>query len=202
MNKCLRWLLVLGFMQGAWSVCGMAPRRFPTSLLVVPARHTVLQIANDVVAHRPVVLVSYQVSGEDDALSLHVWDPARSKWHPILLSDFRNATFTRQKPDRVVLVGSSPDLPTDPLPEALRSAAAWADELHVIKTLSTTPLLNELSDIFAFSKKEQAWFATRYQRGLVDIHAQQRRRSWYDQTLDEFLESEGKQSPADPEDVD
>jgi len=190
MNRRMGWLGVIGVLCCVWSAGAMAPRRFAVSLLVVPARHTVVQVANDVLAHRPVVLVAYQASEEDGSLALHVWNIKRSTWHPISMEDFRGTTFMRQRPDRIVLVGSSPELPTDPLPAELRDATSWSRNVIEIDTLATTPLLNRLSEVFSFTNKEQAWFAARYQRGLVDLNAQQRGRSWYDQPLDEFLENE------------
>lgn len=171
----------------AASAFGLSARRPPVSLLVVPARYTVIQVSRDIVGHRPAVLVSYR-DGLENGRSLYVWDG--SKWIPISRSDFESMNFVRTTPAKIVFVG-----PADNLSDLI-DAVEWCDEIEVVENMQTTALLNRFGKIFGFSAKEWNWFARRYGCELNVTNKQELEGSWYDQKGSEFLEREQTQKIA------
>lgn len=160
-------------------VFGLAARRPAVSMLVVPARYTIVQVGNDISAHRPCVMVSYN---DMDMGGLFVWDGA--KWIGITPSDLAAANFVRIKPSRVILVGSREDL------GGLVDSLAWCEDIVFIEDMRTTALLNRLGRIFNFSDAEWRWFASRYGCELNINNREEVEGSWYDQSREEFLAKE------------
>jgi len=177
---CIKTILVsrIGILL-ATDVFGLAARKPSVSMLVVPARYTVIQVGNDIRAHRPSVMVSYN---DMDMGELFVWDG--SKWISITASDLAAANFVRRRPSRVVLVGNREDV------RDLERAVDWCDDVVAIEDMRTTALLNQLGRIFNFSDDEWQWFASRYGCELNINNRDQLEGSWYDQTREEFLAKE------------
>lgn len=160
-------------------VCGMAPRPSGWTMMVVPARYTVLQVAFDMARRFPVIVVSYQPGGEEGPL-LHAWDGR--DWIYLTLDDYRNARFLRVRPAKAVLVGGE-----DLLPPELIEASRWCPLVLNIRALDTAGLINGMGQILRFSPADWKWFSARYNMPLVDRNAELRRKSWYDHAPEEVL---------------
>lgn len=149
-----------------------AAREF--SLVVAPARFSVIQVLFDVVDRRPAVLVSYQRAASTEEPLLHVWDGV--SWNPLSLHALGELGFLERTPDRVILIGD--DLL---VPEAVRDTlTGTVSDIVVIRDLENASLLNELGRVFSWSGREWSWFAGRYNLDMEDEASVIRGRSWYD----------------------
>ncbi len=146
------------------------------SLIVVPARFSVIQFMFDVIDQRPGVLVSYQVDERrpDAGPVLHVWNG--QEWLPISLHDFRELNFVQQTPTRVILVGG-----TDLVPADIRDAVSWMPEMIELRDMANASMLNDLDPAMQWKRTEWKWFAKRYNMQIEDEAAAYRQSSWYDQ---------------------
>lgn len=174
-----RWLS-LGFLTATLVLgTGLAsPRARRLTMVVVPARYSVLQVAFDLVARYPCILVSYQGDSTTEVPLLHVWNG--QEWQYVSLSDYRTARFLRTVPAQAVLVGTEADLPP-----VLLDATSWCQLLMNIPALDTPSLVNAFGKVFDFRPHDWQWFAQRYNLDLTDLNAEYRARSWYDRP---FLE--------------
>ncbi len=143
------------------------------SLIIAPARFSVMQVMFDVIDRRPAVLMSYQGEATTENPALHVWN---GSWNPVGLHDLREGSFLRQSPSRVILIGDDALLPS-----VLRDSVRWLPPAVVIRDIRTAGLLNELGRVLNWSRSEWRWFAQRYRLTIEDEAAPLRRESWYDQ---------------------
>jgi hypothetical protein len=144
------------------------------TLIVSPARYSVLQVCFDVVQRESAVLVSYQGESSTEEPRLHAWNGF--EWSPVSLQDFREASFLEQTPIRTILIGDEKTLPS-----VIAGAATWAAETATIKDLTSSALVNEFGRIFDWTPSDWKWFAARYNLELQDESESLRNSSWYDQ---------------------
>lgn len=142
------------------------------TLVVAPARYSVLQAMFDVARRRPVVLVSYQGDAAENQPTLHAWNG--EEWVAISLRDLAEVRFLTAVPTRVVLVGDEKTLPA-----AIADAAAWCPRTLAVPALDTPTLISEIGRILDFSRDDWTWFAARYRLELNDRNAPARAASWY-----------------------
>lgn len=152
---------------------GMAPRPPRLTLLVIPARYTVVQLGMDMVKKYSTVLISYQQQGETEAPLLHVWNG--STWIHISIEDYRDLRFLKKTPYQVIFVGEE-----DQCPDVLIDEVRWADKKWLVSAVDTAGLVNNLGTIWSFKKSDWQWFARRYNLELKDMNEPRRRESWYD----------------------
>jgi hypothetical protein len=143
------------------------------ALVVVPARYSVIQVAMDIIGKRPAVLLSYRGEAATQDPLLHAWNG--EEWVRVTLKDYREASFVKEVPRTVVLVGDQQTLPT-----VIREASAWCPRVVTVSDLTTGSMVNEFGRIFKWRKAEWEWFAKRYNLSLVDESEPYRRSSWYD----------------------
>lgn len=167
-------VLIMGLAVSG-SVWGMAaPRPWGTTVIVVPARFSVLQVAFDVANVTRSELVAYQGDAKSPSPVLDYW--TGQEWERISLSDYERATFVRRPVTQFVIVGTE-----DLLPKVLVAAVSqWCRDVRVVSDLDKTGLINAFGKIFSFGRSEWEWFAKRYNLSLVDLNADRRRQSWYD----------------------
>lgn len=167
--KLLR-ALILG---GLLSVCG-GLRADAYTLIVAPARYSVLQVAFDVLQRTPSVLVSYQGEGSTAEPVLHAWNGG--EWVFVSLKDYREVNFLQQVPDRTILIGSD-----EVLPAVLVEASSWSSDIVRARDLNTSALVNEIGGALKWKAADWRWFAARYNLKLEDESEPRRKSSWYDQ---------------------
>ncbi len=160
---------------------GMVNRDVPT-LLMVPRRYTVVQLGFDLAEHYQMLLGCYQTA-DDGIPVVYIW--SGSEWLRVTLRDYREANFAQITPARVILIGDD-----QVLPPTLAEDSAWAQSVLNIPVLKTADLVNSLGKLLNFNRAEWAWFASRYRLTLQDLNEDRRRESWYDQSLERFLEQE------------
>lgn len=175
MKTFLRNILVCGLFLTGFVAAGATPRGSYT-LIVAPARYAVMQVASDIVARHPAMLVSYQTDPSSEEPLLHAWDVERQEWSRITLQEFREVSFLEKVPARTVLLGDD-----SVLPAVLRDSAAWSPEVIRVHTLNAAGLINEFGRMMKWSAEEWKWFAQRYNLTLNDESEPLRKSSWYDQ---------------------
>lgn len=173
MSKLIRFMLFLPLFISCCVVAHAAPGQGYT-LVVAPARYSVLQVGFDVVARNPAVLVSYQGEASSPEPALHAWNG--TEWVHISLQDFREVSFLEKMPSRTVLIGDDKTLPS-----VLADAASWSPDIIRVTSLTTSSLVNEFGRIFEWSPSEWKWFSERFNLTLEDESEPLRKSSWYDQ---------------------
>jgi hypothetical protein len=157
-----------------------------TTLFIVPARYSVLQVMFDVLRRREALLMSYQ--GEPDGADpvLHAWNGL--EWLPVTLDDYREAQFLSVRPARVVLVGDAGVLPVS----LATGAAQWGSRVLNVERMDSSSLVNAAGRLLGFTDADWKWFAARYKMQLTDVESERRNQSWFDQP---FVETEPSESP-------
>lgn len=143
------------------------------TMVVVPARYSVLQVSFDLLRKRDAVLVSYQGDATTADPLLHAWNG--QEWVHVTSESFAQAGFLQVKPSQVVLVGDEALLP-----RTLIDGASWSPQVLNIPSIDTATLVNAFGKLFAFRRGDWAWFAARYNLDLSDLNAARRNSSWYD----------------------
>lgn len=169
MNRLWRTAFLTSILAGALTVSTQA-----YTLMVAPARYSVLQVAFDILARSPSVLVSYQVKPGSSEPVLHAWNG--TEWVYLSEKDYREGNFLQKVPDRVVLMGDDGTLPTSVL-----DASTWVSEVVRIRDLNTRSLVNEFGHLLQWRSADWKWFAQRYNLDLRDESEARRNSSWYDQ---------------------
>ncbi len=165
--RYLVWLSVLGVLAPLSSAPAF-------TLIVAPARYSVLQVAFDVLQQYPSVLVSYQSSPNQADPVLHAWNG--SEWVLVTMKDYREVNFLESLPDRTILIGDA-----SVLPDSLVEASSWAPGMNRVTALDTATLVNELGRSQGWTDAVWKWFAARYGLSLADEAAERRQVSWYEQ---------------------
>lgn len=171
MHRKAGWVVAVMVAMGAASLAQAASS--PLTLLAVPARYSVMQVAFDVLRHREAVLVTYQKDAQTDQTVLHAWNGR--EWVFVSMDDYRQAKFVQERPARVVLIGEEGEVPP-----VLAEASSWCPVVLNATALDTASLVNAFGRIFSFKRAEWRWFTKRYNMELVDLNSERRQTSWYD----------------------
>ena len=167
-------LLTLAWVASVFVSSSMALTPDRLTLLVVPARYSVMQVAFDLAQKYAIVLVSYQGDASSEAPLLHAWNG--KEWIKISADDYANARFLQLTPGEAFLIGDEKLLP----PILASSIAGWCPKVTTIPSIDTTVLVNFFAKEFSFKLDEWEWFARRYNLTLNDENAPRRNASWYD----------------------
>lgn len=167
-----------------------------TTLLVVPARPRIVQLALDLLQLRPVIILSYRGEARAADPLLFVW--TKGEWQYVSADDFRERRFVAEWPRQVIVIGDDQILPAMLLEEA-----AWGADVTRLKTLQTADLINAFDPVFRFKDREWKWLAKRYDLNLLDINEPRRAYNPYDVPRSklplkkkEFKQAEGDTPPA------
>lgn len=144
------------------------------TMLVVPARYSVMQVAFDLAQKYAVVLVSYQGDASSEAPLLHAWNG--KEWIKISADEYAHASFLQVTPGEALLVGDETLLP----PVLAASISGWCPKVTTIPSIDTATLVNTFAREFSFKPGEWEWFSRRYNLTLNDENAPRRNTSWYD----------------------
>ncbi|MFC1461433.1 hypothetical protein ACFLQR_02805 [Verrucomicrobiota bacterium] len=147
-------------------------RKGPT-LLVVPARLRVIQLAFDMALLRPVSVVAYSGDVKSEKPVLHLW--TGSGWRYVSVDDFSDGSFLKSVPSRAILVGGDKALPS-----VLARSVAWCPDTQRIESLNIADLINALDRSFKFKGREWKRLAGRYELTLIDMNDERRASNPYD----------------------
>lgn len=163
-------VLSVALASGLSAVAGGAQSE-PSTLLVIPARYRIVQLAFDLVSIRPISLVSYQTAPDSDKAVLHTWAPVAGAWNSTDLAQLASGEVLVGRPARAILIGEAP--------AQVASAFAWCDQVQPISTLDMKEVVNDLNETLDFSPREWRWLAARHGLVLKDLNAERRRYGRY-----------------------
>ena len=144
------------------------------TLIVIPARYTVVQFAFDVAKLRQVYLVAYDTEGKSQALVLYVWDSGAGEWLRTSLEEYRSGAIFLTQPERVIVIGADQDVPA-----GMMDASLWSDEVGRIPSIKIVDMVNGMHQAFSFKASEWRWLAKRYKLELEDRNEERRRYGRY-----------------------
>ena len=152
------------------------------TLLVVPARLRLIQLAFDMQSLRNAEVVSWRATADPSDPELNYW--TGREWKPISLNQFRSAEPLVRKPKKTIFLGfEAPAVLTEaPLPGIAR-----------FETVDMAELVNNLNAFYAFSDGEWRLLKKRYDFTLYDANARLREQNPYSQPRPE--EPKVKRSP-------
>ena len=139
------------------------------TLLVVPARQVMVQLAFDIQSIRKADVVSWRATSDPEAPELNHWDG--KKWDTITLEQFKKGMGLARKPQKVIFMGlDTPSVLTElpELPGVVR-----------FETFDPATLVNNLDAFYAFSNGEWRWLSTKYSFMLRDVNAKVREQNRY-----------------------
>lgn len=145
-----------------------------STLLVVPARYTVVQFAFDMTYLRPVTVVSYTHTTNSPVPMIHVWRPAKREWLAVSGESISDGSIFRVKPEAVVLAGEE-----DELPASIARGCAWSKDVYRVSLLDYVSLVNTMDQCCSFTTSEWRLLSKRYQLKLKDRNALRRRYGRY-----------------------
>ena len=158
------------------SLAAVLARAGGPTLVVAPARYSVLQVGFDLVQRCGVTLVSYRGDATTEKPLLHLW--TGQEWKYIPLAEFQSGLFMERKPSQTVVIGEA-----RMVPQALAPMSVWAGKQTAITSLFTDEILNQVSKPLRFSREDWAWFAARYNMQLDDKNAAVRNDSFYNHPI-------------------
>lgn len=143
-------------------------------VMLIPDRHTMVQLATDIADMKPVAVIAYSAKAGNSALLLHAWDPAGRRWIRVSEEDFRSGAIFRVLPSEALVVGTD---------AALRSAVASAVCLDVpvkeVNTLDNVVLVNTLDDRLSFGRRQWSFLQKKYNLEVKDLNGERRRYGKY-----------------------
>ena len=145
------------------------------TVMVIPARYTIVQFSFDILALRPVSLVSYGNGEVAESQAMHIWDPKARQWVPTNVEEYNTGAIFDVTPQRVVLIGSDQDLPAN----LISASSTLCSDVTRVPTLDIVTLVNALNDSLKFHPREWRWLAARHRLQLKDLNAERRRYGKY-----------------------
>lgn len=149
--------------------------RADRSLLVIPARYSVVQFAFDVTRLRNSDLVVYDTRGEKGELVLHFWDAQRNDWTKSSVDELRLGALFDDLPTRTFLVGPDRDVPAS----VQAAVTALGGKLVRIPSLKVVDMVNAVNEGLRFSPGEWKWLAKRHGLQIVDLNVDRRKYGRY-----------------------
>ena len=173
MKNVARFLALVSLSLACLALPGRA-KEGDYTLIVAPARFNVIQVAFDLIAKRPAVLMSYRGEATTAEPLIYAWNG--KQWVYVSMQDYREMRFLEDSPKNVVLLGDEATLPA-----ALQEATTWTKNKKTVAALDNAALVNEFGRLFKWDNKEWDWFASRYNLRVQDESEPYRHSSWYDQ---------------------
>ncbi len=142
------------------------------TVVVAPARTSVIQVGLDLAARCGVTLVSYQGEASTPKPLVHIWNG--TGWDFLPLDEFVDGKFLPTKPTQTLVIGDE-----KLVPEAFATMSAWAGKVQKIPGLGTPDILNAAGAALKFRSEDWQWFSTRYNMKTEDINASVRQDTIY-----------------------
>jgi hypothetical protein len=170
MTKVNKWIgaAFMAVTIMATSDCVVAGTATPDSILVMPARKRVVQLAFQMARCKNIGLVTYNTSPTLSEPLIHVWNG--QEWIQITLQDYTMGSFMSGDPKHVFLLGDSTTIPL-----RMMDNVSWYKDLHRLTTLDTTTLINEIGTALKFSSHQWKFLANENGLKIEDRNAERRR---------------------------
>ncbi|MEI8139015.1 MAG: hypothetical protein WCI03_04015 [bacterium] len=167
MNKLLSSGLIL-LAVAATSDCVWAGSATPESIMVVPARKRMVQLAFEISRCKEIGLVTYNNSPSLPAPLLHAWNG--QEWIQISMDDYVEGRFMSGDPKHVFLLGDASSLPLK-----MMDGPTWYKDLNRITTLDIATIINQVGNVLHFSTYQWKWLAETYGMKIEDKNTELRR---------------------------
>ena len=158
------------------------------TVVVVPARTSVIQVGQDLAARYGVTLVSYQGEASTAQPLIHRWNG--QGWDYLPLEEFVAGKFLTAKPTQTLVIGDEKFVP-----EAFAPMSTWAGKLQKIPSLGTAEILNATGTALKFQREDWQWFSARYNMTVEDLNAAVRKDTIYTHKVGEPLTLRRRDAP-------
>ena len=169
-----------------------------STVLVVPARYKVVQVAFDVVTLRGVNLISYQKVQSSNDLLLHAWNPSVNAWQEITPDDLHSGGIFNSIAAAVIGPDGGDFI-------NYVDGRTWGGAVKLLPTYDVATILTGLDSCYHFKPYEWEWLAGRYGLSVKDTNYEQRRYGKYgppgSETSKPSVESSSYQDTVQVEDV-
>ncbi len=139
------------------------------TLLVVPARQMMIQLAFDMQSLRQADVVSWRTTTDPESPELNYWDG--KNWQPLTLDQFQKGDRLARKPQKVIFMGL--DIPASLVESPTLPAVAR------FETYDPAVLVNNLDAFYAFTAGEWRLLSKRYGFMLRDVNERVRQQNRY-----------------------
>lgn len=150
------------------SDCVMAGTATPDSIIVMPARKRVVQLAFQISRCKDVGLVTYNNSPSLATPLIHVWNG--QDWIQITLDDYVQGSFMSGEPRHVFILGDD-----NSLPPQMTGTPAWGKDVQKLASLDTSSLINQIGKTLNFSARQWKWLAEVNGLSIQDQNSERRR---------------------------
>ena len=166
-TRCFIAVLIMGaFALHGESLLGAKSKTSDLTLLVMPARTRVVQLAFDLSKIRAFNLVTFEGTASTRPY-LHYWNGV--EWANLTLEELTERGFLKQTPQRVVIIGEE-----SMVAPSLIDAVAWCPEVHKIPSIKTVDIVNDLHPVLNFNNGELEWLAGRHYMKIKDLNEERR----------------------------
>ncbi len=148
-----------------WTWAGSAT---PESIMVIPARQRMVQLAFEIASCKEIGLVTYNNSPTLPAPLLHAWNG--QEWIQISMDDYVEGRFMSGDPKHVFLLGDSTTLPLK-----MMDGPTWYKDLNRITTMDIATIVNQMGNVLHFSARQWKWLAELYGMKIEDQSTERRR---------------------------
>lgn len=153
--------------------CAYVPKKnMSPSVLVIPSRYTIVQLAFDIARLRPVTMVAYDNDNND--VLMHVWNQKLQEWVKTDMDEYASGSLVEPAPGYISVLGSDADMPA-----GLVDASQWCPVVEHISSLNIMSVINKLDEKMKFSKSEWKWLAERHDLKIKDFNWERRRYGKY-----------------------
>lgn len=132
------------------------------TMLVVPRAAKPIQIAQDIAAHYPVIIVCYQQTPE--RAKLYAWNG--EGWVDVLEEDYASGAFFENPPEHTVLIDSE----EAPAPESLIPDGTWCEKGNRLTSADPRVIIHLLGRYFDFPNRRWKQFARAYGYRVGEIN--------------------------------
>jgi len=139
------------------------------TLVVVPARETIINLIFDVAKYHKLERVSCSTDAKGN-FALYRWDVVRGDWAKMTVGDLGSAQGFQARPEQVIVIGGDRDIPREVL-----SALSWPKDVARITALDLVTVVNGLNEKLNFPASEWRYLARKYNLGIKDMNEDRRR---------------------------
>jgi len=159
-------LIVLA--MAANSNCVLAGSATPESIMVVPARQRMVQLAFELARCKEIGLVTYNTSPALPTPLIHAWNG--QEWIQISMDDYVEGRFMSGDPKHVFLFGDASSLPLK-----MMDGPTWYKDLNRVTSMDIATIINQVGNVLHFSARQWKWLADIYGMKIDDQSTERRR---------------------------
>lgn len=140
----------------------------PETIMIVPARKRMVQLAFELSRCREIGVVTYNTSPTLASPLIHAWNG--QEWIQVSMDDYVEGRFMTGDPKHVFLLGDASALPLK-----MMDGPTWYKDLNRITTLDIATIVNQVGNKLNFSARHWKWLAQTYGMTIEDKNTERRR---------------------------